>query len=132
MRWEYFPMTTRADRGLERYDFSTNEVLVCGVGSITRNCGLDQSKRMLAPRIGNALIVTPTLVARSGYGITYDPYSFARDVRGNYPVAIAQQLPFPDTRSYSTTLVQGLPQPDPIPVSNGRIPLPTTGAFTPG
>jgi hypothetical protein len=129
-RWEYFPMITRAERGMERYDFSTNEVLVCGTGSVPRDCGLGQSKRMFAPRIGLAWRLAPTLVVRSGYGLTWDPYVFARDIRGNFPVAIAQQLAYPDSRSWSTTLAKGLPQPDPIPTGNGRIPLPSTVAFT--
>ncbi|MBI4906558.1 MAG: TonB-dependent receptor [Acidobacteria bacterium] len=130
LRWEYFPMLTRADRGMERYDFSTNEVLVCGTGTVPRDCGLGQSKRLFAPRVGLAWRLKPTLVLRAGYGLTYDPYVFARDIRGNYPVAIAQQLAYPDSRSFSTTLEQGLPQPAPIPAGNGRIPLPTTVAFT--
>jgi hypothetical protein len=69
-------------------------------------------------------------VVRSGYGITYDPYSMNRDLRGNYPTSIALQLPYPDSRSYSTTLVQGLPELDPVPFGSGVIPLPTTVAFT--
>ena len=128
LRWEYFPFNTRDDRGLERYDFATNEVLLCGVGSIPKNCGNDQSKRLFAPRAGIAWRVRPTFVVRSGYGITYDPYSMSRDLRGNYPTSIAQQLPYPDSRAYSTTLVAGLPQPDPVPAGNGRIPLPLTVA----
>jgi hypothetical protein len=33
-RWEYYPMPRREDRGIERYDFDTNQMLVCGVGGI--------------------------------------------------------------------------------------------------
>ena len=28
VRWEYFPFSTRPDRGMERYDFTTNEMLL--------------------------------------------------------------------------------------------------------
>ena len=31
-RWEYFPVPTRPDRGIERYDVETGKVLLCGVG----------------------------------------------------------------------------------------------------
>ena len=30
-RWEYYPLPERADRGIERYDFATNQQIVCGV-----------------------------------------------------------------------------------------------------
>ena len=31
-RWDYFPMGTRTTRGIERYDLTTNQMLICGVG----------------------------------------------------------------------------------------------------
>lgn len=35
-RYENIPMPTRGDRGMERYDFKTNNMLVCGVGSVPK------------------------------------------------------------------------------------------------
>ncbi len=32
VRWDRFPMGTRTTRGLERYDFDTNQMLICGEG----------------------------------------------------------------------------------------------------
>jgi len=127
-RWEYYPMPYRPDRGLERYDFNTDESILCGLGSTPRGCGLHQSKRLFAPRVGLAWRVSSSLVARAGYGITYDPFSLARDLRANYPVQFVQNLAFDTARSWSTTLDQGLP-PSPVVAEKERLPLPSTAAF---
>lgn len=128
MRWEYYPFPTRPERGLERYDFNTNESILCGLGSTPRNCGLKESKKLFSPRLGIAWRATNSLVARAGYGITYDPFSLARDLRANYPIQFAQNLPFDTTWSYGTTLDRGLP-PSPIVAERERLPLPLTAAF---
>jgi hypothetical protein len=128
LRWEYYPLPTRSDRGLERYDFNTNEVLVCGVGSIPEDCGNPQSKRLFAPRFGIAWRATDTFVVRAGYGLTYDPFNIGRDLRGEYPTQYALTLPFPDTRAWSTTLEQGLPPVSPAPEGE-RIPMPRDAAL---
>jgi len=128
VRWEYYPAPGRPDRGLERYDFNTNESILCGLGSTPRDCGFPQSKRLFAPRVGLAWRATNTLVARAGYGITYDPFSLARDLRANYPVQFVQSLAFDTARSFSTTLDQGLP-PSPLVAERERLPLPSTAAF---
>jgi hypothetical protein len=128
LRWEYYPLPTRADRGLERYDFNTNEVLVCGVGSIPKNCGNPQSKRLFAPRFGVAWRVSDTLVVRTGYGLTYDPFNIGRELRGEYPNMFALTLPFPDSRAWSTTLDQGLP-PVPAVPQGERLPMPLNAAL---
>jgi len=128
LRWEYYPFPTRPDRGMERYDFNTNEMLVCGTGSIPRDCGLSQSKRLFAPRVGIAWRAMDHLVIRTGFGIAYDPYNFGRDLRGNYPTQYAQNLSPPDTRGWITTLDQGLP-PIPDPPQGSRLPMPLNAAL---
>jgi len=128
MRWEYYPFPTRPDRGMERYDFNTNEMLVCGVGGVPRDCGNEQSKRMFAPRIGVAWRPTSTLVVRTGYGLTWDPFNIARDLRGEYPTQYALTLAFPDTRAWSTTLDRGLPAVPGVP-QGGHLPMPLDAAL---
>jgi hypothetical protein len=88
MRWEYYPMPTREDRGLERFDFARNKMMLCGIGDIPTDCGVSISKTMFVPRVGLAYRITPTFVARAGYGITNEPYNLADDLRTNYPVLI--------------------------------------------
>jgi hypothetical protein len=128
VRWEYYPMPMRPDRGLERYDFNTNESILCGLGSTPSDCGLHQSKKLFSPRVGLAWRATNSLVIRAGYGISYDPFSLGRDLRANYPVQFVQNLAFDSTWSYSTTLDQGLP-PSPVVAEKERLPLPLTAAF---
>ncbi|MBK5293584.1 MAG: TonB-dependent receptor [Acidobacteriia bacterium] len=127
-RWEYMPFPLRPDRGLERYDFSSNTMLVCGLGSVPRNCGNGASRKMFAPRLGFAWRMNDKLVLRAGYGLTYDPFNLARDLRGNYPTQFAQDLAYPDVRAWSTTLEQGLPATPTAPPGD-RIPMPLTAAL---
>jgi outer membrane receptor protein involved in Fe transport len=93
VRWEYFPFPTRADRGLEQYDFGTNKMLVCGVGVVPKDCGVRESKTRFAPRVGLAYRLQDDFVLRAGYGITNDPYNLARPFRTNHPLLI----PFNET-----------------------------------
>ncbi len=127
-RWEYYPFPGRPDRGLERYDFNTNEAVLCGLGAEPRNCGVNESKRLIAPRVGVAWRLGNAFVLRSGYGITFDPFSLGRDMRANYPVQFAQNLAFDTARSFSTTLDRGLPPVVVVPEQE-RLPLPLTAAF---
>ncbi len=122
-RWEYFPMPVRPTRGVERFDIDENIMFVCGVGSVPKNCGLPQSKTRFAPRVGIAWRVTDTLVVRTGYGMTNDPFNLGRDLRGNLPTQFSQVLPAPNSRSYATTLDQGFPDIPPIPTDD-RIEMP--------
>jgi hypothetical protein len=128
-RWEYLPFPTRSDRGLERYDFLTNEMLVCGVGGIAEDCGINSSKRLFAPRVGFAYRAGDQFVIRAGCGITIDPYNWARPLRTNYPIMLVQDLPYANSRAWATTLDKGLPSAAPPP-DGGRIPLPLTAAAT--
>ena len=80
--------TREGSRGLERYDFAKNMMMLCGVGEIPTDCGVSVSKTMFVPRVGLAYRPTPTFVIRAGYGITNEPYNLADDLRTNYPVLI--------------------------------------------
>ena len=122
-RWEYFPMPVRPTRGVERFDIDENIMLVCGIGSVPKNCGLPQSKTRFAPRVGIAWRATDTFVVRTGYGMTNDPFNLGRDLRGNLPTQFSQRLPSPNSRSYATTLEQGFPVIPPIPTDD-RIEMP--------
>jgi len=122
-RWEYFPFPVRPDRGLERFDIAENIMLVCGIGTVPRNCDLPQSKTQFAPRVGIAWRATDTFVVRAGYGMTWDPFNLGRDLRGNLPTQFSQRLPAPNNRSWATTLDQGFPAIPPIPTDD-RIEMP--------
>src|SRR5262249_39894538 len=74
LRWEYFPLMTRAHSGIERYDLEENKVYLGGFGGVPDNVGVTVSKRLFAPRVGFAYRLSNKSVIRSGYGITIDPY----------------------------------------------------------
>ena len=108
LRYEIFPFPTRASRGLERYDFSNNTIWACGVGSIPEDCGIDVGKHNFVPRVGLAYRVDDDTVLRVGYGVTVDPFNWARPLRTNYPIMAKDGPGLPNSYGYSTTLRQGL------------------------
>jgi hypothetical protein len=92
LRYEYFPVPTRPDRGIERYDPNINKQLICGVGVVPTNCGVEVSRTRFAPRFGLAYRFTDDFIMRAGYGITNDPFVAAEQLRANYPVQLALGL----------------------------------------
>lgn len=124
LRWEYFPMPTRSDRGIEAYDFNNNKMLVCGVGVVPEDCGVNISKRGFAPRFGFAFRPTETFVIRGGYGITNDPYNLARPHRTNHPLLLALNIPAPDSFGWAGKLQDGIPAIPAPDLGNGIIDIP--------
>jgi hypothetical protein len=103
LRYELFPLMTRADRGIEVLDLNSPvtrdaqgnltgfmQVLLGGRGGNPTNLGVETSKKLFAPRLGFAYRIGDDTVVRGGYGITYDPMPFGRPLRGFYPLTIAQ------------------------------------------
>ena len=128
LRWEYFPYPTRTDRGLEWYDGSQNKMLVCGVGTVHKDCGVHVSKKLFAPRVGFAYRPTETLVIRAGYGITFDPFSLQRPFRTNYPVLLIQNITAANAFASIGKLSDGLPAIRTPDLGNGVIDVPGTFA----
>ncbi len=108
LRYEVFPFPTRAVRGLERFDFDNNKIWACGVGNVPTDCGIDIGKHNVVPRLGVAYRVTDDTVVRVGYGITVDPFNWARPLRTNFPIMAKDGPLLPDSYGYATTLRQGL------------------------
>jgi hypothetical protein len=124
-RWEYFPIPTRAGRGLERYDVNTNQMMVGGVGSVPEDLGVEVSKTMFAPRVGVVYRIAPETVLRAGFGITNDPYSLARPLRTNHPAVLNLLLDAPNSLSFVSRTSDGIPLiPDPD-LGNGIINVPS-------
>jgi len=122
LRFEMYPLMTRADRGIERLDPSTYEVLLGGLGGIPDDVGIKLKKLYVAPRLGAAYRLTEKTVLRAGYGRTFNPLPWSRPMRGSFPFDIffnqtAEQYSF-------YPLERGIP-PVPIPnLSSGRVKLP--------
>jgi hypothetical protein len=125
LRYEYFPLMTRAHSGIERYDLDTNKVYLGRYGGVDDNVGVHVSKLGFGPRVGFAYRMGDKGVLRAGFGITIDPYPSARPLRSPYPVVIFSDH-IADTRQYIGTLATGIPaivRPD---LSKGIIDIPPT------
>ncbi|MBX9642107.1 MAG: TonB-dependent receptor, partial [Mycobacteriaceae bacterium] len=91
MRFEHFPIMNRGEFGIERYDITSNRVILGGRGNNPRNAGTTAAPVMFAPRIGLAYRASEKTVIRAGYGITNDPYPMSRPLRSPYPAVIVDE-----------------------------------------
>ena len=128
MRWEYFPLPTRADRGMERYDFINNKMMICGVGSVPEDCGTKVSKRTFSPSLGIAWRVNDKTVVRTGFGINWDPWNIARSLRTNYPVLVVLNGQAPNSFQPASRIEQGIPLIPKPDLGNGVINIPSNYA----
>jgi hypothetical protein len=123
LRYELYPLMTRAGYGIERYDPSNNNVYLGGRGNVPGNAGIGVSHTLFAPRIGLAYRLGENTVIRAGYGINYDPIPFSRPLRGWYPIVVN----FANTASgfgWATSLSQGVPNTVGPDLSTGVVQLP--------
>ncbi len=123
-RYERYPMPRRVGRGIERYDFDTNTMLVCGVGGVPDDCGVKLSNKLFAPRLGIAWRVSDSFVVRTGYGLTYDPISLARTFRTNYPMLLAFNIVPANSALAAGKLADGIPPSPPPDISSGQVDVP--------
>jgi hypothetical protein len=124
-RYEYFPMVTRADRGIERYNLDTNMVEIGGMGSIPKDLGIELQKNLFAPRVGATYRLTETAVIRGGAGLTNDPYSLARSMRTNHPILLNLYDEAEHSWTWVRPIEEGIPAiPDPPDISTGVIAVP--------
>jgi hypothetical protein len=128
-RYERFPYPYREDRGVERYDFENNKMFVCGVGVVPKDCGVEQSNSLFAPRVGLAYRPTDKMVIRAGYGLTNDPYSLARHLRTNHPILLALNVTAANSLVAAGKLKDGIPTITAPDLGNGIIDVPTRVAI---
>ncbi|MEK7406522.1 MAG: TonB-dependent receptor [Acidobacteriota bacterium] len=130
MRYELFPLQTRAGRGgIEGYDATTNLVSVGGLAGVAKGLGITTSHKLFAPRFGLAYRLNNSTVIRSGYGITYNPMPLARPLRGFFPLTFSATFNSPNSFQPVGRIEQGISAivlPD---LSSGRVPLPATAAM---
>ncbi len=126
LRYEYYPLMQRADRGIEQVDLSTLTVRLGGLGGNPTDLGIKVSKTLFAPRLGAIYRLDDNTVFRTGYGITYNPLPFSRPLRGFYPLTISANLTTTNPFGYQMTLAEGVPDIAGPDLSSGNIPLPNT------
>ena len=124
LRYEYYPLMTRADRGLEQLDYTTFNIKLGGLGGNPKDLGIQVDKKLFAPRLGLAYRIDENTVFRAGYGKTFNPLPWSRPMRGFYPATIA----YSDSGAISFipygTLANGIP-PAPNPdLASGNVQLP--------
>ncbi len=124
LRYEYYPLMSRQDRGIELLDVNTFNVRLGGLGGNPQDLGIDVSKTLFAPRIGAAYRLNERTVFRAGYGKTFTPLPWSRPMRGRFPLTIAFSdagvngfIPYGNVSKG----IPGAPNPD---LSTGNVPLP--------
>ena len=128
-RWEYYPVPTRADRGIERYDFTSGTYLICGEGP-TRGLRYPGFEDALLARVGVAFRATPTFVIRAGYALSPEQLQMARDSISNYPVTLGYSGTGPNSYTGGGPLSAGIPVPTAPDISQGVLTLPPGVGFT--
>jgi len=128
LRFEHFPIMHRGEFGIERYDPTTNKVLIGGRGNVPRNAGTEAIKLMLAPRIGFAYRFNDKTVLRAGYGITNDPYPVSRPLRSPFPAVIVDEYLATNAFIPSGSLATGIPAARFPDLSTGVLDIPNTVA----
>jgi len=124
LRYELYPMMTRANRGIEYYDIPNNQVLLGGLGGNPETFNIKVKYPHLLPRIGAAYRLTDNDVVRLGYGITVSPMNLSRPLRGFYPLTITNTFYGANGYQPAGSLDNGVPLfygPD---ESSGVVPLP--------
>jgi hypothetical protein len=124
--WNYFPVPTRENHGIEYYDPSTNVYEVCGEGPVSKNCGISVQKGLFAPRVGAAYRIRTTTVLRAGYSLAPEQINMYRDGLYNYPLTLAQSIQGTNSYTSPATLNQGFPTLAIPDVSQGVVALPAT------
>src|SRR5437660_3503946 len=127
LRYEYYPlMTLNGALTFDRYVFTTNQVLLGGIGGNSDNLGVTTSKKLFAPRIGLAYQINTNTVVRAGFGITVDPLPLARPLRGFYPLTVGSNFTGINSFSPYASLSSGIPVIccSNINISSGSITLP--------
>ena len=133
LRYEYYPLMTRAHEGIERYDAATNLLYLGGLGGQPENVGVTTSKRLFAPRVGIAYRANSSTVIRTGYGITYNPMALARPLQGFYPLMIVAGFPGPNSYTPIGPIERGIPEACCPDISKGVLTVPAaTLVRTPG
>jgi hypothetical protein len=124
LRWEFYPLMTRAGRGgIEGFEEDTGLVPLGGLANIPKDLGIETSKKLIGPRVGLAYRATENMVIRTGWGVTFNPMPLGRPLRGFYPLTIAADFNSDNAFMPRSSVSEGIPE-VPLPdVSSGKIPL---------
>jgi hypothetical protein len=125
LRYEYnTPPVDPHDR-MSTFNLQTRVLSRVGTEGVSRS-GIEPDRNNFAPRIGLAWAITPTFVARAGYGIYYDS--------GMLIVNSAQYFnpPYFNVRVFFPTATSLLTLNDPFPLNGGLTPPASLSTLNPG
>jgi hypothetical protein len=126
LRYELYPLVTRSNMGLGRFDLATNNIIIGGLGNNDPSAGVTVSHKLFAPRLGIAYRLTDKTVVRLGYGISYDPLPMARVFRDPYPLTIPQSFIGANSYTPYASIAAGIPPVSVPDLSTGIAPVPTS------
>ena len=112
VRWEYYPLSQRRDRGLEVFDFTARQLLICGQAGIPQTCGVTVEKNLFTPRLGWAYRPTDSTVIRVGYSRNPQNDTSGREQMppfNAYPATIIYTETAPNTYTAIGTLARRVP-----------------------
>ena len=124
LRYEYFPLMSRADRGLEQLDYQTFMIQLGGLGGNPKDLGIEVDKLLFAPRLGLAYRINEDTVFRTGFGRTFNPMPWSRPMRGFYPATIAYSDAGPNGFTPYGNIANGIPGAPNPDIASGDIILP--------
>ena len=137
LRWEFYPPGTPEFKGgFSNYNPNNNTLVIAGVGGNPENLGMQTRYKNWAPRLGLAYRLSEKTVIRSGFGMTYVPFT-DNNYAYNYPVR-ANNAYNPLGNGYGpavlgdnvtpATFEAGFPLPVPVVIpANGIIQIPNSG-----
>jgi TonB-dependent receptor-like protein len=124
LRYEYYPLMSRADRGLEQLNYDTFMIKLGGLGGNPKDLGIQVDKKLIAPRLGLAYRLNEKTVFRAGYGKTFNPLPWSRPMRGFYPATISYSDAGATSLIAYGTLANGIPGAPNPDIASGNILLP--------
>jgi hypothetical protein len=116
-------LSQRRDRGLEVFDFTARQLLICGQAGIPQTCGVTVEKNLFTPRLGWAYRPTESSVLRAGYSRNPQNDTSGREQMppfNAYPATIIY-TETADTYSAIGTLAQGFPMVPVLDLTVGRL-----------
>lgn len=131
LRWEYYPMPRRADRGLEVFDFTTNRLQICGVaGANEQVCDIKIEKDLFTPRLGLAYRPAESVVVRVGFSRNPQNDNSGRVIAQAFPAIIAISQVGPNTFTSVGSLSDGVPVVPQVDLASGSVTLPAGAGVT--
>ena len=129
-RWEYYPIPTRADRGIEYFDLNAFRVNLCGVGGNAGDCDISTSKKLFSPRFGIAWRPNERTVIRVGASLTPEQINVYRDGLYSYPARLDYAQSGATTYTPVANLSAGIPVPALPSLTSGNLAIPAGVDFS--